>query len=259
MNIIIVDDEIEALHTFLDELLLESKLSLTYQFFKNDMNAILSYIKKEKVDGAFLDINMNNFTGVELAEKILEISPKTKIVFVTGFNFNLEQVEERIKKNVLGVIEKPVDIIKLERYLYQLANQTKTMKVEVFPTFDCYINNRLIVFSSQKSKELFAYLFVRHGKSVTMEEVITILWPDKPLEKSKILYRDAVWRLRQTLKENEFECVTFSRALLVLDSTNIMSEYYDIITGKKKYKGQAFLISYEWSIYFESALKDKYS
>ena len=259
MNIIIVDDEIEALHTFLDQLLLESKLSLTYQFFKNDMTSILSYIEKEKTDAAFLDVNMNNFTGVELAREILRISPKTKIIFVTGFNFQIDDLEEDVKNHTLGIIEKPVDLIKLEHYLYLVSNQTKQMRVVAFPTFDCYINDRLIVFSSQKSKYLFAVLFVHRNSSVSMEQAITALWPDKPLEKSKILYRDAVWRLRQTLKENEFECVTFLRGILILDTTNIVSEVYDILDGKRKYKGEPFLTSYDWSLDCELILKEKFS
>lgn len=259
MHIIIVDDEIEALHSFLDELLLESKFSLKYQFFKNDMDAILSYVKKEKVDAAFLDVNMNNFSGVELAEQLIKYLPHIKIVFVTGFNFKVDDLEDNIKKNTLGVIEKPVNLMKVEHFLYIISNEVKELKVIVFPSFDCYIDGRPFVFSSQKSKELFAYLIVNRGRSVTMDRAITVLWPDKPLEKSKILYRDAVWRLRQTLKEYEFECVTFLRAQLILNTEHIVAELYDILDGKIKYKGQPFLVSYDWSLEYESVLKKKYS
>lgn len=259
MNIIIVDDEIEALHTFLDQLLLESNLSITYQFFKNDPDAIYSYISKNKIDAAFLDINMNICSGIDVAKEILKISPYTKIIFVTGFNYCLDDLDEELKKNTLGIIEKPVDFINIETYLFKIANQTMELKAQVFPTFDCFLNGHLIVFSSQKSKELFAYLVVHHGKSVTMDEVITALWPDKPFEKSKILYRDAVWRLRQTLKQNHFECVQFLRAMLVIDTSHIVCELYDILDGKRKYKGEDFLMSYEWSLPIELILKEKFS
>ena len=57
-----------------------------------------------------------------------------------------------------------------------------------------------------------------------MEQAITALWPDKPLEKSKILYRDAVWRLRQTLKENEFTVVpTYGEPFLLIDTVAALS------------------------------------
>ena len=255
MNVIIVDDEIEALHTFLDQIFLKADLHLNYQFFKADEEAIISYISHNSIAVAFLDINMGGLNGFELAKKIFSISPNTKFVFVTGYNIKLEDVPPSIIENTINIMYKPVDYAVFESIIYQITNRQNVLKVKMFPHFDCYINDRLVVFSSNKSKELFAYILVNNGQSVTMENAITALWPDKEIEKAKISYRDAVWRLRQTLKDISFNCVTFLRALLLLNKENIICDYYDYLEGKKKYNDEEFLVNYEWSLPYESALK----
>ena len=71
MNILIVDDEINALQAFLKEIVGEGETE--YHFFTDDEKAILNYIKYHDVDGVFLDINMPRINGIDLARKIIEI------------------------------------------------------------------------------------------------------------------------------------------------------------------------------------------
>lgn len=254
MDILIIDDEIQSLHDFLDNIISDNEYDINYKFFKDDLANILSYIKKHHINAAFIDINMPNINGIELAKRILEVSKETKILFITGLNIKLEDIDIENKENILGIIYKPVSRMALENYLVSLSDQDTILTVNMFNGFDCYINNRLVTFTSAKSKELFAYLLVNRYKSVTMEHAITILWPDKDIEKAKISYRDVVWRLRQTLKEINFPCINFSRALLTLDPTNIKCDFYDVIDKKCDYHHEPLLPSYDWSIDFETKL-----
>lgn len=127
----------------------------------------------------------------------------------------------------------------------------------MFDTFDCYINNERILFSSSKAKELFALLLVYRERGLTMYDAISQLWPDHDLEKSKKLYRDAVWRLHKTLKEIDFECVVSNRGELSLISKNIDCDYWNFLDGKDLtvFKGE-FLKSYDWNIYYLSHLEE---
>ena len=52
MRVIIVDDEIKALQLFLSQIV---DINLEYRFFKDDSNAILDFVKKNEISGAFLD------------------------------------------------------------------------------------------------------------------------------------------------------------------------------------------------------------
>ena len=254
MKIIVVDDEINALHSFLDQIITQDDVE--YKFFKDDLFPLINYCQNNDINGAFLDVRMGKISGIELARKIAHISSLTKIVFITGTNMKMEDVPDDIKDSVIGIIYKPVDILKLERYILEMKNKKSVLEVKMFNGFDCFINHHLVRFSSSKAKELFAFVLANDGKSVSMEQAITALWPDKPLDKAKISYRDAVWRLRQTLNEIDFPCIDFARALLILNKENIECDYYDVINHKKEYNGDNFLPSYEWSLDYENSLNN---
>ena len=252
MRVIIVDDEIQALQLFLSQIV---DINLEYRFFKDDKQAIIDFVKKNEVSGAFLDINMPNINGLDLAKQLINVDKDIKIVFVTGTNIKLEDLPKDIADNVIDIVYKPFSTDIIEKDLRIISKKKPTLKVTMFGSFDCFINNHLVQFSSSKSKELFALLLTLNGKSLTMSQAITYLWPDKDLDKAKILYRDAVWRLRNTLEEIEFQCVDFQRALLVLNKSNIKCDYFDFLEGKKKISEDAsFLSSYDWSFDIENEI-----
>lgn len=258
MKIIVVDDEIKSLHVFLDHVV--SNTNFEYQFFKDDHNQILTYVKNNEIDGAFLDIKMDNIYGPDLAKELIKIKPEIKIIFITGLNYSYSTLPDDLKKNVIGIIYKPIKEVELSKYLLKMANEKPVLKVRMFGHFDCFMNNELVRFSSNKSKELFALLLTLNGKSLTMEHAITNLWPDKDVDKAKILYRDAIWRLRQTLHEIGFECVDFSRALVTLNKKkdSIECDYWDLLKGKDVFYNYEFCIPYEWSINYESEINYLY-
>lgn len=251
MRIIIVDDEIKALQLFLSQIV---DIDLEYRFFKDDKAAIIDFAKKNELSGAFLDVNMPNVNGIELARKLLQIDHSIKIVFVTGTNVKMEQLPEDIANNVIDIIYKPFSTDSIEKALRIISKKKPVLTAKMFGSFDCFINNHIVQFTSSKSKELFALLLALNGKSLTMSQAITYLWPDKDVDKAKILYRDAVWRLRSVLEDISFNCVDFQRALLVLDKSNIKCDYYDFLEGKKKIADESFLSSYDWSLDFENEI-----
>ncbi len=245
MKIIIVDDEIHALQLFLPNLI---NLETEYRFFSDDEGAVLKYVAAEKPDGVFLDVNMPNINGLKLASEIIAIHPSVKIVFTTGYNLSEKDLPCDVASNTLGFLYKPCNSEKLHYFLSEIAEKSIKMTVKTFGTFDCFIGKNIVRFSSSKSKELFALLIAYNGKALTMNDALSQIWPDTDLSKSKILYRDAVWRLRKTLENLHFDCIEFKRACLVLSTTNIDCDYWDYLAGKKgDYKGE-FMKNYEWSI-----------
>lgn len=89
-----------------------------------------------------------------------------------------------------------------------------------------------------------------------MSDAITQLWPDYDLDKAKILYRDAVWRLRKTLKDIGFNCVLFFRGSLGLRKENIQCDFWDYLEGKNNDFHGDFLKSFDWSIEYLGMLED---
>ena len=184
LKIIAVDDEISALNVILGEII--ELRDIEYRFFKDDVQSITEYVASNRVDAAFLDINMPNINGLELAKRLLGISPEIKFVFITGLAVSASDLDEDIKSHTVGFLYKPFDRGELLKYLADIGGSS-TMTVTTFGSFECFIGNDIVPFSSAKSKELFALLITYYGKSLTMTDAISQLWPDHELEKADFL------------------------------------------------------------------------
>lgn len=252
MNIIVIDDEVSSLSLFLNRIIDDS--SINCQFFKDSVEAIIDFCRSHEVKGAFIDINMRSIRGDKLAMKLLDVLPSIRFVFVTGTNATMEDLPERVRANTLNILYKPIDDLALKSLLLQMDNRELKAEVKTFGDFECFLGKKPIRFSSNKSKELFALLVVERGKSLNMDRAISLLWPDKDITKAKILYRDAVWRLRKTLEDSSFPCVQFSRASLSIKPEMIRCDYYELLDGKDVYYPGEFLSSYDWSFPFESEI-----
>lgn len=111
MKVLVVDDEnlaISRLIRLLNDEGIEDIIS-----FSNPQDA-LNNCSRTKFDVAFLDISMPNMSGIELANKILEINPKTFVVFQTAFS---EYALDAYKTGGMGYLLKPVDVSELKEIL----------------------------------------------------------------------------------------------------------------------------------------------
>ncbi|CAN5494340.1 sigma-54 dependent transcriptional regulator [soil metagenome] len=95
----------------------------------------------EKYDVVLCDIKMPKMDGMEVLEKLLEQSPDTAVVMISGHG-TIETAVEAIKKGAYDFISKPLD---LNRMLITLRNamdksslvkETKTLKKKMGRTMD---------------------------------------------------------------------------------------------------------------------------
>lgn len=253
MNALVIDDERSSLHLFFDKTINIDK-DINFIYFVDDLDYIFSFLENHKVDLIILDIRMNTINGFDLAKMILKKYKDINLIFFTGLLVDETDIPLEIKEKVIGILYKPLNEAKLHELLNKALNKETKLVVRMFGSFDCFINDHVVNFTSTKSKELFALLLCLNGKLLTMEHAITLLWPDKELSKAKILYRDAVWRLRSTLNDINFNCVEFKRAALMLNKDNIECDYYDYLVNKISKGPERFLINYDWSIETENYL-----
>lgn len=254
MKIIIIDDEYSALSTFMYHV--TDDYGIEVKTFMSEPLSAVRYVRENAVDGAFIDIKMPQLDGVSLAEKILAANPEVKIAFVTGYCYDEKQLSAKFGNNFIGVLEKPFSDEKLREALSKIPAKTPCggVFIKTFGTFDVFLRGTPVKFTSSKSKELFALLADRRGASVSMGEAISCLWPNKDATKSKILYRDAVWRLRKTLSEYGIcELVNFGRAVLSVNAV-CRCDLWAFQDGETKdYRGE-YMSGYGWSIITQSHL-----
>ena len=124
MKVMIVDDEKLALGR-LKRLLNENKIEDITEF-NNPVDA-LKEIVKTKFDVVFLDITMPNISGLELADSIMQIEPKTFIVFQTAHE---EFALEAFKKGGVGYLVKPIQSEDIKAILEKINNFKTTTSEE---------------------------------------------------------------------------------------------------------------------------------
>lgn len=112
---IIVDDEPHAAQ-------LLQKLLEPFPLFGNILvytSATIAFVKIVELqpEFLFLDIQMPEITGLQLAEKIKPHTPNTKIIYVTAYD---QFALEALRQNAFDYLLKPVDKVELVRLVDKL-------------------------------------------------------------------------------------------------------------------------------------------
>lgn len=253
MHIIAVDDERLVLEDLAD---ICSSLPEVADFraFNNPADAIV-HAAEHPVDVAFLDIEMPVMTGLELAKKLNEIHPETCIIFVTGFK---EYAFEAFGVNAIGYVLKPFSeemiLDALQKAKKLLPNEAKTIKpfVHTFGYFDIFVEDKPVYFSSAKAKELLALLVDRHGGSISTENAVSVLWPNREYDESvQSLFRKVLKSLRISLADAGISDIFIDvRNQRSVDVSKFTCDYYALLEkkegAKEAYSG-CYMQGYAWA------------
>lgn len=80
----------------------------------------LELIQKEKIDMLITDIRMPGLNGLELIEKVREVSPDIKIMIISGYA-NFEYAQNALKQGVSDYLLKPINKEALNESLAKMA------------------------------------------------------------------------------------------------------------------------------------------
>ncbi|MFN6431602.1 Protein-glutamate methylesterase/protein-glutamine glutaminase [Eubacterium callanderi] len=252
MKVIIVDDEsfaIEALEYVLEDMA-GVEVAGTFQ----NASEALDFVRDHKVDLAFLDIEMPGFTGIELAGYLKEAAPDIQTVFVTGYN---NYAQQAFDVEAVGYILKPFSAERVQAVIDKVGKRASRkpendVVIRTFGRFDIFVRGELLIFKSQKAKELVALCVDHRGGVVTMEEAIDKLWEDRLFdEKTKKLYRKAVMIATHTFEEaGAPDIFQTRRGLCYIERDKVYCDYYKLLEGeilpKSPFTGE-YLFEYSWA------------
>ena len=272
MQAICVDDE---------KLILDRNLSLLEKLdaidavegFTSAIKA-LDYVKQKGTDLALLDIDMPDMNGLMLAAKIKEASPKTAIIFLTGFS---EYAIKAFEMHASGYLMKPVNEEKLkEEVTYALESVRSSgdtaeatgakehLFVRTFGSFDVFVDGEPVHFSRAKSKELLAFLVDRQGALVTRAEAFAAMYEDENYTRDKQKQFDVIVRgLKSSLKDAGIEEIfDMQRGSMRVVKEAFGCDLYRFLEGDaatvNSYMGE-YMSSYEWAMFTEGMLsRDMY-
>ncbi|WP_042478169.1 response regulator [Bacillus ndiopicus] len=210
MRVLIVDDEPIMLLTMKRMLASIEGVELVGSF--QQMNEALTFLRQHEVDIAFLDIEIAEDNGLELAHKLRSHNSDLDIVFTTS---HADYAMQAYDVYPLDYMLKPVSKSRLSQTIARAYNKRhrtseepmlNRLKVQALGCFEVSSSQQgEVKWISKKSKELFAFLLIHRGKNVGKMKVIEALFPEMPLKNAETYLNTAVYQCRKALSEHGFK------------------------------------------------------
>ena len=199
MKAIAVDDELYMLETLEEAVRASPDIGQVTCF--SSCSAALAYATENPIDIAFLDINMRGIGGLGLAEKLIALQPRCKIVFCTGY---AEYAVSAFQLHVSGYLMKPITAEAVQKeinHIKGIKSSEKLLTIKCFGNFEVLYDGKSLPFKRKKAKELLAVLVDRHGAGITAKQICAILFPDNTNDSKNAAYlRQLILDLKNTLK-----------------------------------------------------------
>ena len=247
MRAIAVDDEIYMLETLQEAVAASSDVAQVEAF--SSCSAALAYAADHPIDVAFLDINMRGIGGLGLAEKLIEMQPRCKIVFCTGY---AEYAVSAFQLHVSGYLMKPITPEAVQKeidHIKGVKTVEKLLTIQCFGNFEVFCNGEILPFKRKKAKELLAVLVDRNGAGMTAKQLCAILFPDDTDDgKSAAYLRQLVLDLKNSLKRIGAEDVLrHDTPYYRIDMNAVKCDYHSFLeNGKPKFYGE-YMTQYSWA------------
>lgn len=275
---IIVDDEQPSLDK-LEKLLCDSGLAAVEGKFTGPLHA-LEFLKENRIDTAFLDIEMPDMNGIELATCIFDLQGHTDVVFITAYN---QYAVEAFRLNALDYLMKPVSSDRLRETLFRIMERkiplpSGQLSVRCFGKFDVRVGAEEVRFRTEKAEELLAYLIDQRGGFVSRSKIMDSLWGDFDGDRAITHYNTTLYYVKKALFRYGIQlCVQYDRGAYRLDIDDIRCDYlsfcqafeqYEIVTEEnigrseeaaKLYTGGYLLgLEYDWAAAKRVILEEQY-
>lgn len=170
---LIVDDEPLAR----DELAYLLKRSKAVEIVgeADSIRSTLEFIQTKEVDVVFLDIQLADESGLELAQKLQDFSQQPAIVFATAFD---EYALNAFELYAIDYILKPFDEMRIQKTVEKLAKlSTKTIKPEVKKNSPLLKQDKLAISVDERilliTFEEIIYIFTQDGKTSVVTDKMT--------------------------------------------------------------------------------------
>lgn len=211
MKVVLVDDEQLALDYF--EKQLNKVADVTEMTSFTNPLEVEAFVSANDVNVAFLDVNMPEMGGIELAERLLGLKPHLTIVFVTAYD---EYALEAFEINALDYILKPISEERLQKTINRVNERLKMvnteeiaeapnehLKIRLCDYLSFQLSDgevKVVQWRTSRAQELFLYLLQNNKQHVRKEALIDILWENETTEGSLQHLYTTVYHVRQALR-----------------------------------------------------------
>lgn len=255
MNILALDDEPCALRVLTKAISCADYTANVIGF--TDAEAAAAYAEKHSVDVAFLDIQLSDISGLDIAKRLKLCNSSINIIFTTGYS---EFAIDAFEMHSSGYLLKPITKAAVAKELTNLRRPVKENNgvfARCFGNFDLIVNGVTVDFRRKLSKEMLAYLIDMEGVEVSRRRLAEVLFEGKPYNRTIQSYLTQIVKsLRETLEN------AGAGAMLVvgyntyqIDPSKFTCDAYDYTAGIRNpsspYHG-LYMEQYSWSEYSKS-------
>ena len=247
MKVIVVDDEIYMLEALQKAVSASPDIDAVTAF--SSCSAALAYAQEHPVDIAFLDINMRGIGGLALAEKLMAMQSRCKIIFCTGYD---EYAVAAFRLHASGYLMKPITAEDVQReidHIKGIKTAEKLLTIKCFGNFEVFHNGEILPFKRRMAKELLAVLVDRNGSGMTVKQICAILFPEDTNDTKNAAYlRQLFLDVRNTLKTiGAAEVLQHDAPYYRIDTNLVRCDYFSFLeTGKPKFYGE-YMTQYSWA------------
>lgn len=216
MKAFVVDDEALACKQL--QLMLQNTGAFDEIQTFQDPEQALSEAAKDPIDAAFLDIEMPEINGIELAEALQRTSDSIHIVFTTAYN---EYAVKAFELNAVDYLLKPIMKGRLDEAVRRLLKDWETKRVEqqqeprqfgieCFGSLKFYqiINERKdylpVKWRTNKAREVYAYLLSAHDHYVSKDMLMEHFWSNSDPEKVSTQLYTTIYQIRKMMEQMPF-------------------------------------------------------
>ncbi len=216
MKVVLVDDEKTMLLIMGKMLSKIPGLELVGSF--QSPGEAYKYIMENKVDMAFVDINMPEENGLDFVRRVTSEVNDIAIFFLTAYK---EYALEAYEMYAFDYIVKPITQEKLENSIKKAKEKliflqpVKKMKNKLW--LNCLgslevksTEGGFVQFTSSKSSELLAYLILQRGRQVSKWKIMEAVFSGMAPQNAETYLNTTVYKLRKALEPHGMKSVIIS-------------------------------------------------
>ena len=204
MTIIAVDDEQYALMS-LEKAIKQALPDSNVVGFDSSAEA-LEFARNNIVNVAFLDINMPEINGLELAEELIKVYEKTNVIFVTGYS---EHGIDAVNIHASGYLLKPITAANITKAMTKLRNPLEPpqtidrgpLTLDII-AYKAYLEGKDLSLS-KKEFSVLLLLVNKENQALSTDIIYQSVWGQQMINDRNAVQR-TVSRLRKKLDENTF-------------------------------------------------------
>ena len=251
MKTILISRKSCVIEGFLHEARYVEELEILRTF--QDEQEAYDMVGRQEVDLAIIDLDMEKSDGADIGWKLKKKNPDILLIYLTKEQRSLMNL---IRLHPVAVMEVPFREGEI-RYVVESAyllskRKRKRIYARTFGHFDVFVDGKPIMFKNAKAKEFLAFLIDRRGGTVTTDQMINVLWEDRPNDEST---QNLCCKLVKTLQRElraagAEEMLVVARGSRSVNVESFQCDMYELLDGNQKIKARYmgnYLLDYSWS------------